>query len=514
LAFTRAQDNVRLFRDSAEACGPLTLPGVPDALALRKRIFVPTWWCEGHLFRQGQKERHLQGYLERKAKGFIILPAALPAKRVGLIFALWNELVGLSLQSRSESDSIRLPLEKFLKGTAAEVTATLKFLSEYWAQPFEVLMPTVRGAELSKAASRKSKSTPKSLKLSVHVITSCSLEQSAKPALHFELALPLRDLVMGRLESLLPRSLAEDFYGSKGNWAEPLGAQGLPLIPQGCVSVNPDILRAFSTGVSQKKLLAYLFVELTKNPRTEVGLEPVGAWRAVGFQPRELKGYHEAMLGRTKSLYDHGIFGWECAPPQVRVRDLLQSDAVLVHGWRLSSQSHQAQQLEEALNGMGLEGERSLEAAPPPMSAPKPLSLPTAPSVVSAKASKTRKAPTKIPTKIPSEIPAVSFQVNSFSGDMAFPQFKSPSDPLTPAPVPPVESPAAKPFPTKAGSLSDASVPFTAQEIGCVQLWECVRAYFLGLNARQQRLFITQKSRMSHEEFRAYLKPLFSQNEE
>jgi hypothetical protein len=473
------------LRSQLPAVSAESLPASLESSALRKRILAPAWWCEGLLVKHSAKDALTQHLAACVPGRVAIVGPALQPKHVHLLWSVWHDLVAISAQGvpgsgvsqgtpagspgplgsvgSVQGHLVRIPLGKHLRGTAVALAESMRFLVQYWASPFQVFAPKSTGG-----ASRKGKG-PASRTSSVNFVRFCTVEATESPELILELALPLVDFVAGRLESVLPSFLCEEAFASKGH---ALAAGRPSLVPSGVVSANPDVLRAFGTGASFRKLVAYLYVEYAKLHANDV-FEANG-WQGRGVSAGDLEGLHEGMLQRTKALYDHGVFGWENAAPRGRVRDLRKQGSV-VHCWRLSSQARQATELESILQTRLFEARPLRDAAAEIVSFRRGAAAGHAPVFPAAP------EPAVLPaTRVVREAPP------------------EPAVPVTRV------APPAGPAPERQGPLG---LPFGISDADD-RLFLCVLEYYSSLTQGQQRMFQTQRARMSDDEFRAYVLPL------
>jgi hypothetical protein len=523
-----------------------------ELAALRKRLFAPAWWCEGLLVKHGGKDALAQQLASSVPGRLVVVGPAVAPKQLALLWAIWNDLVAVCTAGKGERALVRLPLGKHLRGTAAAISETVRFLETYWSNPFQVVVPRTAGG--SGPSLRKSRQGATAKSVSVNFVRYCAVEFAAVPSgagptastgvgancdspeLVIELTLPLIDFLAGRFEAVLPGFFCDEAFAAKGRNL----AHGDPgLVARGVVSANPDVLRAFGSGASFRKVIAYIFVEFAKRHAEEV-FDAAG-WQGKGLRGRELEGLHEGLLQRTKALYDHGVFGWDNAAPQGRVREL-RGNGTVVHCWRLSVQARQAAQAEALMREhfvpRRLEGARAAGAPRLAVSMTEARRAVRSSAMSSsrsgglgdlvalhrgerdagevaaaiAKACKGDSQPAesvenplsaahRAPPLVLPVLPVLPVSELSapFSTPIADVAFVSVVPEPSPTPWPPSEPPLAV-----SGPLGLPLGTTTEDE----QLLMCVLEYYSSLSARQQRLFQTQRARMSDDEFRAYVLPL------
>jgi hypothetical protein len=160
------------------------------------------------------------------------------------------------------------------------------------------------------------------------------ISRDEKPKLVLSLACTLNDFLSGRF---FVDALHRNFVG--------IGS---------VVSLNPDVLRAFAQGRSQKKLNSYLLIETAKRRKI---VESQPAWNGGIVSGAVLASFHKELMGRTKALYDHGVFGWEDWAPRERISQIRKrmskgplACAGVLHVFRVSDHALAASRLEDCMS--------------------------------------------------------------------------------------------------------------------------------------------------------------------
>lgn|GEM_PF-5079030 len=503
------------------AAGGVVTSSEPSVLremaSLRKRLFAPAWWCEGILVKHGGKDPLTQAMAARAPQRLVVSSPPCAAKQFPLLFSVWNELVAQALAGRGSARLVRVPLDRFLRGTSIDIADSVRFLETYWSSPFQV-----RGARSLSASGTTRKGKAATLKPgtgsgAVNFVRYCTVETGESPALVMELALPLADFVGGRLERVLPAFLCEDAFASKGTNTR---AADVSLVAPGVVSANPDVLRAFGSTVSLRKLVAYLYVEFAKAGVADVF--DCQGWHGRALTPRELGGLHEGLLQRTTALYDHGVFGWENTAPRARIRDVAGGGGGVVHCWRLSQNARYAAELEQTFRDRieCVADSGAIVLARPPNGAVSTSTIPTRFDGVGASAEAARPYLSTV-LSMPQRAGAVVAPVT----------VTAPAAPNVAATVT-ASAPVTRRVETSTSEMRRTPVvprAFDAEPVTRAQpaaplalgsdsgdddhdLMLCVLEYYSSLPPRQQRLFQTQKARMTDAEFRAYVLPLLGKS--
>ena len=108
--------------------------GVPEGVSvremasLRKRLFAPAWWCEGILVKYGAKDPLTQSFAQRQPERLVVLSPVCAPKNFPLLFQIWNELVTQALSGKGASRLVRVPLDRFLRGTSIDIADSVRFL--------------------------------------------------------------------------------------------------------------------------------------------------------------------------------------------------------------------------------------------------------------------------------------------------------------------------------------------------------------------------------------------------
>ncbi len=327
------QQGESLFATTATAVG-VALPRASSALvtashyAVQKRILVPAWWLSIHSFRANGNGFSAGNFL--KPDDLALVGPAFPQKFFHLVATIWNELFKVQAEGSGMLREVEIPLDKLLRGTCADLTEQLRVIEEFWSASYRCLR--MSSGVLSAGGTRKTKIDAVGTPLSAVWRSSCLQGEHPKLLLHFSCT--LNDFLNGRFFA--------DFLGKSFS--------GLGSV----VSLNPDVLSVLAQGRSPKKLSAYLFVEFSKRRRL-VENEP--AWNGGCVSSASLLAFHKDLLGRTKSLYDHGVFGWYEWAPRKRISTIrghmgeFRSDKTnVLHLFRVSDHALAAARLEDCMS--------------------------------------------------------------------------------------------------------------------------------------------------------------------
>jgi hypothetical protein len=321
--------------------------------ALKKRLFVPRWWLEGYLLKHCAKDAFVIDQLFEKGVRVMLGGPDFPNQHLSLLVYIWNCLVMHLLQDPQSAVKgfLRIPLDKYLRGTSKEISELLRLVENYWASPFQA---SVLQTVLNKTSKR-----PRREILSVGVVNfvrHVSIEVHSQTSLLLDLSVPLEAVCSGNILSASSLGL----IATKAGHAEK-DMQRHQELP-GLVSLNPDVLQVFGQSRTiSKKLMNYLLVEHSKSiGRVHAELD---GWHGRDISSKDIAGIHKEQLAQTASLYDHGIYGWAASAPPTRVSTLkkmfqcggLENTSrkmragALIHCWKLSQQSLLAREMEETL---------------------------------------------------------------------------------------------------------------------------------------------------------------------
>jgi hypothetical protein len=332
------RDGVFGISDGASEVRPVAVSERSSALfcidrnhyVIRRRCVLPAWWICGSLTANLSAELTLVPAFADDCQ--VLLGQDVPPKFFFLVCSLWNEMLKLVSSGRGHEAHVEIALEKILKGTSVEISEQLSFLESYWASPIFLATPALGKTTGGRSRQRR----PARAKAAVNWVRHSRIVYGDNLTLRIDFASSLEDFCLGRL----PQD----------------GVASTPVVGAGeVVSVNPDVLLAFGGGRSLKKLASYLLVEFLKRQPTMASLCDEG-WFGGMLECQSLWGFHKELLGRTKALYDHGVFGWANSAPRVRVAELRRqrsSGAVtgsgLVHLFRVSEQTICAARVETEL---------------------------------------------------------------------------------------------------------------------------------------------------------------------
>jgi len=297
--------------------------------AVQKRIVVPGWWACGLVPEMCAKGAI--SLLNTEIENVLVCGAEIAPRLFHLVASVWNELFRIKISGHGSAREVEVDLERFLRGTSVEISEQIAFLESYFGS-----LARLHGVSSLANTTRKRTNREKSVLRAPRV--RCGVLRSRVvygrcTQLSLSLVATLDDLLLGR------------------GFVEGINVHGVGV--GFVVSLNPDVLRAFGTGRSTKKIRSYMQVEVAKTLCDSL-ISGDCAWSGSFVSTNALFTHHKDLLSRTKALYDHGVFGWEETPPRERIsaiRDRLQlngegSGAVL-HLLRLSSQCVAAQHLEK-----------------------------------------------------------------------------------------------------------------------------------------------------------------------
>ena len=318
-----------------------------QAYALKKRIFAPLWWLDGYLLKSSSRDAFGVELLRQRENTLAVVGPELSPKHMPLMFAIWNEFVAAAAAGPGAEPQVRIGLDRILRGTGSEIAELISVIETYWSRPFSLfqIQPSVRQIKKQKSYQMVSAGC-------INFVRHARVESAAHTELVLDLMIDLSDLCLGNMEALIPRAYLQNMHSVQTHTNVHRSA-----LRQGFVSVNPDVLRAFGTGASAKKLSSYLFIEQVK--LDESFLLGGSGWCGRVVTSKELPSFHRDLLSRTKALYDHGIFGWENGAPPMRISQLSQQQArdnavgvsrgSVVHCWKLSSPALDAADMESAV---------------------------------------------------------------------------------------------------------------------------------------------------------------------
>jgi hypothetical protein len=314
--------------------------------AVQKRIVVPGWWACGlvpEICANGARS-----LLNIEIENVFICGAEIAPRLFHLVASVWNELFRIKVAGQGLAREVDIDLERFLRGTSVEISEQIVFLESYFGS-LARLHPVSMVVNSARRRTHREKSVTRSPRVSCGVLRS-RVVHGRCTQLSLSLVATLDDFLLGR------------------GFVEGTNLHGIGI--GYVVSLNPDVLRAFGTGRSTKKIRSYLQVEVAKT-LCDRSIAEDCAWSGSFVSATALFSHHKDLLSRTKALYDHGVFGWEEAPPRERIsaiRARLQlngggSGAVL-HLLRLSSQCVAAQHLEKKWMWNAALVEPAINAAP------------------------------------------------------------------------------------------------------------------------------------------------------
>lgn len=365
-----AESNSEPVRAMTAAGSEFALPAhaFPQGLeaavyALRKRLICPRWWLTGVMSQWLAKDsEQLVLQLGLRDEDWVLSGPAISSKCFPVVVGLWTEIFAqISKSTSSEGFSLELDLSRLLRGTSSEVDAQREFLTGYLSSALRVqrvrtVQPRSQGKRTKAAAHVGPHLMLEPVGL-VQIVENVVLKHGTEDRLLVNFANDPRRLFSDSVEELLPASLLSCLKSEKTRNQ----SAGPVEFGAAVVSLQPDVLQAFSRATSPKKLCSYLTLELMKKS-DDPGLscsssESEQVWRGRALGLKELPKMHKEQLVKAQTFYDHGILSWENEAPKQRVRHLVhgspqQADSGIVQCWRMSQHALDAVQFERALSGV------------------------------------------------------------------------------------------------------------------------------------------------------------------
>jgi hypothetical protein len=331
-SWTQQGDN--LFAASemfSEASSPRASSALVTAshYAVQKRVLVPAWWVIPVACKAMSTDFSLGDYLS--ADDFVLQGSCLQQKFFHVLASVWNELFKIQGSGMGSLREVEVSLEKILRGTSADLAEQMSALEQHFAGSFRCVKASVATGFLTTTKKQVS-DVQSGVQMSAVWRVRSFVDTLPKLVLHFTCSLD--DFLSGRFFS---DAMQKSFAGL-GN----------------VVSLNPDVLRVLSQGRSAKKLSSYVLVEISKR-RKLVDSQPGWNGGLVSFST--LSSFHKDLMSRTKSLYDHGVFGWEDWAPSERISEIRKKIAAgcpaggrILHLFRMSDHALAASRLEDCMS--------------------------------------------------------------------------------------------------------------------------------------------------------------------
>ncbi len=312
-----------------------SLPRASSALvtashyAVQKRVLVPAWWAMPLACKAMSADFFLGDQFHDD--DFVLQGSCFHQKFFPVVAAVWNELFKIQGSGMGSSREIEVSLERILRGTSADLSEQMSALEHHFSGSFRRVKASGSVGFLA---------TTKKVLLDAHGGVQLSAAWRVRtfvdtlPRFVLHLTCSLDDFLSGRFF----RDALQKSFSGLGN----------------VVSFNPDVLRVLSQGRSAKNLCSYLLIEVSKR-RKLVNSQP--AWNGGLVASSALSAFHKDLMTRTKSLYDHGVFGWEDWAPTERIsaiRNRVVSGGgagnKVLHLFRMSDHALAASRLEDCMS--------------------------------------------------------------------------------------------------------------------------------------------------------------------
>ncbi|MGY3803682.1 hypothetical protein ACWNT8_06465 [Pigmentibacter ruber] len=311
--------------------------------ALKKRLLAPAWWVEGLLLSLGTKEAWFDSLVAKRLGKVVTAPSKINAKNIVLLFGIWHEALSKIFSLKKDDLTLKFQINKYLSGTQKDVLEACKQLEEIWVTPYNLF-------EVKHAKKNKQISLAKSGSFSF--IRHAQVENDVDGIwLSMTLSQPIQTLYLMEKANFNSNSLKASF-----------------------ISINPVVIQSMGRKASIKKILNYLFLEYSKQEGIEFN---ISNWGSIPIDTKNISSFHKEILASVPSLYDHGVLGWNIAPPNIKLSELKNKmldnssnsseskASSIVYCWQMSEQAKEAFELEQAISEklMSLTHEENLHAA-------------------------------------------------------------------------------------------------------------------------------------------------------
>lgn len=289
--------------------------------ALKRRLFVPSWWLLGTLLSHGSREAWFDHLAYKHVGRTIAAPMNVTSKNILVLLSIWHEIITQVLSNRTdEENQIRFEISSFLLGTKKDNQEICSQIESIWSCPLRLF----------------------------EVKPSPTRQNSALLSQFGNMSFSKQAHVTHDVDGIW---LTLDLTQSCRQTCQPIELSRYQDLQHNLISLNPTVIRSMGAKASMKKVLHYLFLEYSKHLH-----DNKDQWNSFAVKSHGVSAFHKDMLSHCSSLYDHGILGWNNSAPAAKISHIKSQysndnlSSPVVFSWPISQQAEQAYQLESSLS--------------------------------------------------------------------------------------------------------------------------------------------------------------------